>query len=381
LPCSITTWAHDARVICSAGWGSPMSASQRESSGFHRHIHLSATLAFVVVVAVFCETTASAQSNLPPCPSDKNAFWTNCFGTDTSPDGMKYVGEFRDNKFNGHGTMFYPSGSKYVGEWRDGARNGQATYLYTDGSKYVGKFRDDKCDGQGTFLYTDGSKYVGEVHSMSASDCESNGHGTWLHPDGDKYVGEFRDGKFNGHGTYTFPVGDKYVGEWRDGKKNGQGTYTSPDGSTYVGKWSNDQFVENIGISSRPPSNPRPQSSAASDATEIKLVSEGGTFKVPASYASGSCCLALRKASVGLRPSSRSSAVSSIALTSKIWMICALVIMGLSRCRPASLHSGGSGYGLLPIVPAQPRRSLWLAHHLGCSLTRARVSPPRYLTI
>ena len=36
---------------------------------------------------------AVAQSRLPQCPSD--AIWSNCEGTISSPNGDKYVGEFR----------------------------------------------------------------------------------------------------------------------------------------------------------------------------------------------------------------------------------------------------------------------------------------------
>ena len=57
-------------------------------------------------------------SDLPPCPS--SGFKDNCFGTyNFSDDGDKYVGEFRDDKFHGQGTVIF-SGIKYVGEFKDG---------------------------------------------------------------------------------------------------------------------------------------------------------------------------------------------------------------------------------------------------------------------
>ena len=33
---------------------------------------------------------------------------------------MKYVGEWKDNKQNGQGTVTTPDGIKYEGEWKDG---------------------------------------------------------------------------------------------------------------------------------------------------------------------------------------------------------------------------------------------------------------------
>ena len=62
-------------------------------------------------------------SDLPDCGS---GYRHNCFGTADSGTGHKYVGEFRDDKFNGQGTHTYPDGAKYVGEFKDG-RNGPRT--------------------------------------------------------------------------------------------------------------------------------------------------------------------------------------------------------------------------------------------------------------
>ena len=38
-----------------------------------------------------------------------------------------YVGEFKDEKYNGQGTFTHPDGTKYVGEFKDGLQNGQGT--------------------------------------------------------------------------------------------------------------------------------------------------------------------------------------------------------------------------------------------------------------
>ena len=95
---------------------------------------------------------AAAAQSLPPCPPDADAYWYNCFGTLTFASGEKYVGKFKDNKYNGQGTITFPSGQKYVGEFNDNKRNGQGTITYPSGEKYVGEFKDDKLNGQGTLL-------------------------------------------------------------------------------------------------------------------------------------------------------------------------------------------------------------------------------------
>ena len=179
-----------------------------------------------------------ASRGLPPCLGDPaTSFWTNCVGTFISPNGQKYVGEYRDNKANGLGTINFPSGQKYVGEFRDDKIHGQGTFTFPSGQKYVGEYRDGKRNGQGTYTFPSGEKYVGEY-----KDGNSHGRGTYTLPNGEKYVGEWRDGKQNGQGTYTFPSGEKYVGEYRDGKRNGQGTFTFPDGANYVGEFKDGNY-------------------------------------------------------------------------------------------------------------------------------------------
>ena len=64
-------------------------------------------------------------------------------------DKTKYVGKFKDDKFDGQGTYTYGNESKYIGEFKKGLPNGQGIYIYSDGTKYIGEFRD----GKGTDKY------------------------------------------------------------------------------------------------------------------------------------------------------------------------------------------------------------------------------------
>ena len=58
---------------------------------------------------------------LPPCPS--SGVFHNCFGTFTSDDGDKYVGEWKEDKMHGSGTYTFGlgdhEGDKFIGEWKD----------------------------------------------------------------------------------------------------------------------------------------------------------------------------------------------------------------------------------------------------------------------
>ena len=149
-------------------------------------------------------------------------------GTLTFSDGSSYEGEYRNDKRHGQGTLTKPNGDKYVGEFKDGERTGQGTLTKPNGDKYVGEFKDGERTGQGTLTKPNGDKYVGEF-----KDGERTGQGTLTKPNGDKYVGEFKDGKQDGQGTYTHSDGKKYVGEWKDGYKTGQGTFSTSFGFNF----------------------------------------------------------------------------------------------------------------------------------------------------
>ena len=184
--------------------------------------------------------SAYAQSNLPACSSGN---FHNCYGSWTSPEGHKYIGEWKDYKYSGQGAFTLPSGNKYVGEFKDHKYNGQGTYTFGSGpwsgDKFVGEFKDGERTGQGTYTFANGNKYVGEW-----KDDERNGQGTYTWPDGDKYVGEYKNDKRNGPGTFTFANGNKYVGEYKDNKYNGQGILYLANGSiSQSGIWSDDKLV------------------------------------------------------------------------------------------------------------------------------------------
>ena len=55
-----------------------------------------------------------------------------------------------------------PHGDRYVGNWRNGKMNGQGTLTWPDGGRYVGNWRDDKPQGWGAFTDANGNNYVGE---------------------------------------------------------------------------------------------------------------------------------------------------------------------------------------------------------------------------
>ena len=164
---------------------------------------------------------STTSSNFSVCQGSDVSKWSSCFGGWTASNANRYVGEWRDGKFNGQGVFLSLAenefkGDKYFGEFKDGLRSGQGTYTHANGNRYLGEWRDGKINGKGTYTFTNG----------------------------DKYFGELKDGVRNGQGTYTFANGNRYIGEWKDGKYNGQGTLSAPDGKVVSqGLWANNVLV------------------------------------------------------------------------------------------------------------------------------------------
>ena len=82
--------------------------------------------------------------------------WMGFGEKDTQP---KYQGQVKDGKPNGLGSLTYPDGSKYVGEWKDDKYHGQGTWFGKGewkGQKYVGEYKDGK-EWNGTEYDKDGN--------------------------------------------------------------------------------------------------------------------------------------------------------------------------------------------------------------------------------
>ena len=187
-------------------------------------------------------------------------------------NGEKYIGDYKNNKKDGHGIYFWPNGDIFSGEWiADSVISGElkivsCNQLYpnynfrlvdsvnlkwigfdgrdsvrlsvSDRCKilcYKGKFKQAKKDGYGTdsWLYLSDKKEV-VVYAGTFKDDLRQGHGI-LTLGNYNYDGEWRNGKENGNGKAEFSDGDKYEGQWKDGEIKGQGIYIWKDGDKYDG--------------------------------------------------------------------------------------------------------------------------------------------------
>ena len=57
---------------------------------------------------------------------------------------MKYLGEFKNGKNHGYGTLVFPDGEMWNGEFKNGKNHGYGTLIFPDGEMWDGEFRKDK---------------------------------------------------------------------------------------------------------------------------------------------------------------------------------------------------------------------------------------------
>ena len=112
-------------------------------------------------IAALVDEATAGQSKLQPCPESRFFEWHNCLGAVTYPDGSKYVGDFANNKRDGHGTFIFPSGEKYAGEFVGDMYNGLGTWVHPTGSKYTGGWQNGKFHGSGTLINANSPRVEG----------------------------------------------------------------------------------------------------------------------------------------------------------------------------------------------------------------------------
>ena len=120
---------------------------------------------------------------------------------------------------NGQGKYTYPNRKSYVGDWKNGKFHGKGSLTsQLEGFKFVGKFKNDKANGHGKATFNSG-----EIIEGDWKDGELSGHGTYTSPDGEKYVGGWKNSEFHGKGAHTLPDGSMYEGEFKGDNRNGKG--------------------------------------------------------------------------------------------------------------------------------------------------------------
>lgn len=188
------------------------------------------TAAVVPLFACALTATASAQSNLAPCPTDQTQRYNNCYGVSKATNGDVYRGEFQDDKRSGLGSYQFSNGAQYFGEFKDDEFNGRGIHSLSNGDSYVGEYIGNKANGRGTYTFKSGDKYSGDLKNW-----QFNGQLSVIYVNGDSYLGSYEADKRKGYGVYTWSSGARYAGSWENGLPNSVGVLTDSSGKVVIG--------------------------------------------------------------------------------------------------------------------------------------------------
>ena len=109
----------------------------------------------IIVPGLLLSNTVSA---LPKCIGDDISKWKMCEGIKTTSKGSKYIGEFKNGKYHGQGTIINSAGDKYIGGWKDGKFYGSGTLTYSNGDKKSGVWKDGIIGNQNTLTSSNVNK-------------------------------------------------------------------------------------------------------------------------------------------------------------------------------------------------------------------------------
>jgi hypothetical protein len=178
--------------------------------------NLTATICLTISVLL---GSVGVSYAVTPCPEGERAYWHNCYGTYTDANGNKYVGEFRDQKRHGQGTMTYAkTGNKYVGEWKENRNEGFGVFTDKDGTIYSGNFSKEYPGkwgkhGNGKIVFLDGRRFEGRWINNYPSDGILTGRtGKKISLDYGWDRGKFRGGRLYKI-IISFEGGAKFIGE------------------------------------------------------------------------------------------------------------------------------------------------------------------------
>ena len=172
------------------------------------------------------------------------------------------MGQKGEGGRNGLGLFYWNCGDTYFGRYEKGDREGIGIYIARDGytinncdngTVYVGEWKNNKKHGTGTvydkngkliyygkFLYDKPTGKYPTQGSYSAYTFEIVNYSN-----GCKYVGELKNGERSGKGIFIWTAeqgsGIFWYGSWENGIRDGYGIYVYGEGNEYItGRWKGD---------------------------------------------------------------------------------------------------------------------------------------------
>lgn len=161
----------------------------------------------------------------------------------------EYRGFWKNNLYEGEGTMEYNNGDIYIGHYHLGKREGYGLFVRINGhdgngkareSRYIGHWKEDRRHGLGYQKYYTGDSFMGEWEE----DKRKSGFGYGiinLNKSQHGYTGEWENFLPDGQGVCVYSDRSRYSGQWKNGERDGKGTMVWRDRTVYKGEWKEDK--------------------------------------------------------------------------------------------------------------------------------------------
>ena len=146
-----------------------------------------------------------------------------------------YIGNFKNDEFEGTGLFINSQGDYYFGQWKNNNYDGYGSLIVGKKLIYRGFFKKGKKEGFGEEKSLEGDYYNGAFY-----EGEKNGKGEYLYSDGTNYQGYFRNNKYDGFGNINLGKGENIKGEFKEGKLDGEGNLNFADGTNFKGSFTQD---------------------------------------------------------------------------------------------------------------------------------------------
>jgi hypothetical protein len=187
-----------------------------------------------LVKPIFCSQDDDWVSNKPvsqisneikKCISGNCNNGTGKLEIDNSEGHSSYNGSFKNDLYNGQGSIVVKDKYKYSGSFKDGKMDGNGTLTSIDsGFVYTGEFKKDYREGIGTFVNKDGKKSTG----IWKGNRLWSGKGFLMLGEKESYYGDVKENKPDGQGIRSFADGKKFTGTFSKGNpETGNGYFLS----------------------------------------------------------------------------------------------------------------------------------------------------------
>ena len=162
-----------------------------------------------------------------------------------------YKGSWTYGKLHGEGVLTWLDGSRtYEGHFRQNHKHGLGKMEILDSKNptlrtvFDGQWKWDKFEGHGSLQYSNGDIYKGMFKDSRPHGQGILKQGRFMGSGASVYVGEWVNGLRNGYGVLDDIIaGEKYMGMWSNDMKCGAGCVVTLDGVYYEGTFAQNKMI------------------------------------------------------------------------------------------------------------------------------------------